>query len=64
MNTHPIDTLSTLPLRRPYLPPQVLCELRLETRAGSPLNLPDLLDPADKPDLQNPASPGRLKPPS
>ena len=53
-----------LPLRRPYLRPQVMCELRLETRAGSPLNLPDLLDPSDKPDLQNPASPGRLKPPS
>lgn len=31
--------------RRPYASPAVLCELRLETRAGSPLGVDPWLDP-------------------
>lgn len=31
--------------RTPYTPPTIVRELTLETRAGSPLGLPDPLDP-------------------
>jgi hypothetical protein len=30
--------------RKPYTPPEIVHELELETRAGSPLGLPDPLD--------------------
>jgi hypothetical protein len=30
--------------RKPYSPPEIVHELELETRAGSPLGLPDPLD--------------------
>ena len=30
--------------RKPYPPPEIVHELELETRAGSPLGLPDPLD--------------------
>jgi hypothetical protein len=30
--------------RKPYSPPEIIHELELETRAGSPLGLPDPLD--------------------
>ncbi len=32
--------------RKPYVRPEILHELKLETRAGSPLSLPDPLDPS------------------
>jgi hypothetical protein len=32
----------------PYTAPEIIAELELETRAGSPLNLPDLLDLPDQ----------------
>jgi len=31
--------------RKPYTKPEIIHELELETRAGSPLGMPDLLDP-------------------
>ena len=31
--------------RKPYIRPEIIHELELETRAGSPLGLPDPLDP-------------------
>lgn len=31
--------------KKPYTQPAVIHELRLETRAGSPLGIPDPLDP-------------------
>lgn len=31
--------------RKVYVKPEIICELILETRAGSPLGLPDPLDP-------------------
>ena len=31
--------------RKPYAKPEILHELKLETRAGSPLSIPDPLDP-------------------
>ena len=31
--------------RKPYTKPQIIHELELETRAGSPLGMPDPLDP-------------------
>ena len=31
--------------RKPYAKPEIVHELELETRAGSPLNPPDLFDP-------------------
>ena len=33
--------------RRPYTSPEIVHELELETRAGSPLGLPDPLDLGD-----------------
>lgn len=32
--------------KQPYSAPQITHELELETRAGSPLSIPDPLDPA------------------
>jgi len=32
-------------MRKPYTPPKLILELELETRAGSPLGLPDPFDP-------------------
>ena len=34
-----------LEARKPYTKPEIIHELELETRAGSPLGIPDLLDP-------------------
>ena len=31
--------------RKPYTKPEIIHELELETRAGSPLGMPDLFDP-------------------
>ena len=31
--------------RKPYVKPEIIHELELETRAGSPLGMPDPLDP-------------------
>ena len=31
--------------RKPYAKPEIIHELELETRAGSPLGMPDPLDP-------------------
>jgi len=31
--------------RKPYSKPEIIHELELETRAGSPLGIPDLFDP-------------------
>ena len=31
--------------RKPYAKPEIIHELELETRAGSPLGMPDLFDP-------------------
>jgi hypothetical protein len=37
------DLSQTLEARKPYLTPAIIHELELETRAGSPLGLPDPL---------------------
>ena len=33
------------PARKPYTKPEIILQLALETRAGSPLSLPDPFDP-------------------
>ena len=33
--------------RKPYTKPKIILELELETRAGSPLGMPDPFDPFD-----------------
>jgi len=35
------------PETKTYLPPRIVLELDLETRAGSSLGLPDLVEPAE-----------------
>ena len=34
--------------RKPYIKPEIIFDLKLETRAGSPLRLPDPLDPLER----------------
>ena len=45
----PVNSLETedaeVLQRKPYTPPAITHELELETRAGSPLGMPDLFDP-------------------
>ncbi|MBN1537100.1 MAG: hypothetical protein JW908_10250 [Anaerolineales bacterium] len=38
------DLSQTVEARKPYLTPAIIHELELETRAGSPLGIPDPLD--------------------
>lgn len=38
-------TVATKPARKPYETPEVVYESSLEVRAGSPLGIPDPLDP-------------------
>jgi len=44
MTTEPINIQEDTSLRKPYTKPEIVHELELETRAGSPLGLPDALD--------------------
>ena len=37
--------VSQIKPRKPYTKPEIIHELELETRAGSPLGIPDLFDP-------------------
>jgi hypothetical protein len=46
MTTVPIILQEDTSLRKPYIKPEIVHELELETRAGSPLGLPD---PSDLP---------------
>ena len=41
MNPETEQVVTTQIQRQPYTPPAVILELDLETRAGSPLGLPD-----------------------
>ncbi len=41
--TETTEFTQTMEIRKPYLPPAIIHELDLETRAGSPLGLPDPL---------------------
>ena len=50
-----VKPIQTQKQTRPYLPPQLLAELELETRAGSPVLIPDDLPPALMPDNPSPA---------
>jgi hypothetical protein len=44
MTTEPIIIQEETSQRKPYTKPEIVHELELETRAGSPLGLPDPLD--------------------
>jgi hypothetical protein len=44
MTIEPINIQEDTSLRKPYTIPEIVYELELETRAGSPLGFPDALD--------------------
>jgi hypothetical protein len=39
-----VNSIKDEVMRKPYTSPEIIQELELETRAGSPLGLPDFLD--------------------
>ncbi len=46
---HPPSHSDEADARKPYSKPEIIYNLELETRAGSPLGIPDTLDPLDTP---------------
>lgn len=41
------DEVRQIKPRKPYSKPEIIVELEMEVRAGSPLGIPDPLDPLD-----------------